>query len=242
MKLYDNIISDTMNALDAGNQSVKQYSYTGAFWRDNGSSEFIMQRDAAKELGSEGNPSVNYTLVTTSGIVNEDEVLLYGSDIGEIKGGCGFARIVILETKDLQEDKDTEKAFASIRNLEFVRYHIFPKGYMVRVSASSNQEQIRISQKALEAGISFAKVGALYIKKYKEIPEVKHVRVIFVTDGELVKKLVPNADKAATITKTLTHILDGMPTDCGHCSMKAVCDEVDGMKELHLGKKNKTAG
>ena len=239
MKLYDNIISDTMNALATGSESIKQYSYTGSFWKDNGSSEFIMQRDAAKELGSEGNPSLNYTLVTTSGIVTEDEVLVYGSDISEIKGSCGFARIVILETEDLQEDKDTEKAFASIRNLEFVRYHVFPKGYMVRVSASSNQEQIRISQGALAGGISFAKVGSLYIKKYKELPEVKHVRVIFITDKEMVKSLVPNAEKASTITKTLTHILDGMPTDCGHCSMKAVCDEVDGMKELHLGKKNK---
>nr|WP_297768001.1 carbon monoxide dehydrogenase [uncultured Butyrivibrio sp.] len=239
MKLYDNIISDTMSTLSNGNVSVKRYSYDDASWKDNGSSEFIMQRDAAKELGAEGNPSVNYTLVTTSGIVTEDEVLVYGSDISEIRGSCGFARIVILETEDLQEDKDTEKAFSSIRNLEFVRYHVFPKGYMVRVSASSNQEQIRISKEAFAGGISFAKVGSLYIKKYKQLPEVKHVRVIFITDKEIVKSLVPNAEKTSTITKTLTHILDGMPTDCGHCSMKSVCDEVDGMKELHLGKKKK---
>ena len=237
MKLYDNIISDTMETLSSGTASLRKYPYEGSTWKDNGSSEFIMQRDAAKELGSEGNPSVNYTLVTTSGLVLEDETLVYGSDISEIKGGCGFARIVILETEDLQEDKDTEKAFSSIRNLEFVRYHVFPKGYMVRVSASSNQEQIRISKGAMDSGISFAKVGALYIKKYKELPEVKHVRVIFITEKELVDKLLPNAEKASTITKTLTHILDGMPTDCGHCSMKPVCDEVEGMKELHLGKK-----
>ena len=141
------------------------------------------------------------------------------------------------EPDDLEEDKDSEKAFAAIRNLEFVRYHVFPKGYMVRVSARSNQEQIRISRNALENGISFAKVGALYIRKYKEVSGVKNVRVIFITEKELVEKLLPNADKVDTITKTLTHILDGMPTDCGHCSMKPVCDEVDGMKELHLGKR-----
>lgn len=238
MKLYDNIISETMDTLSSmGGDSVKRYSYTRPIWMDNGSSEFIMQRDAAKELGSEGRPSVNYTLTTTSGIVTEDEILVCGPDINDISGGCSFARIVILETEDLQEDKDTEKAFAAIRNLEFVRYHVYPKGYMVRVSATSNQEQIRISRGAVANGISFEKVGSLYIKKYKELPEVKKVRVIFITDSALVEKLQPNAEKAATITKTLTHILDGMPTDCGHCSMKAVCDEVDGMKELHLGKK-----
>lgn len=240
MKLYDNIISDTMEALGSfDSASIKRYPYEGSLWTDNGSSEFIMQRDAGMELGSEGNPSVNYTLVTTSGLVTEDETLVYGADISQVKGGCAFARIVILETTDLQEDTDTEKAFASIRNLEFVRYHVFPKGYMVRVSASSNQEQIRIAREALTGGISFAKVGSLYIKKYKELPEVKKVRVIFITEKELVEKLLPNAEKASTITKTLTHILDGMPTDCGHCSMKPVCDEVEGMKELHLGKKAK---
>lgn len=240
MKLYDNIISETMDALSSADQAkVKRYPYEGSTWEDNGSSEFIMQRDASLELGAAGNPSVNYTLATTSGLVLEDEVLVYGSDIREIKGDCAFARIVILETLDLLENQDTEKAFASIRNLEFVRYHVFPKGYMVRVSASSNQEQIRISKDALRGGISFAKVGAMYIKKYKEVPEVKNVRVIFITEKELVEKLLPNAEKTSTITKTLTHILDGMPTDCGHCSMKAVCDEVDGMKELHLGKKKK---
>ena len=26
-----------------------------------------------------------------------------------------------------------------------------------------------------------------------------------------------------------------MPTDCGSCSLKPICDEVEGMKELHFG-------
>ena len=242
MKLYDGIISDTLDVLSGfeARGSVKRYPYKGSSWKDNGNSEFIMQRDVALELGAGGEPSVNYTLVTTSGIVTENETLVYGPDINEIHGNVSFARIVILETEDLEEDKDQEKAFSAIRNLEFVRYHVFPKGYMVRVSARSNQEQIRISQGAYLNGISFAKVGALYIRKYKEVSGVKNVRVVFITDRELVEKLMPNADKVDTITKTLTHILDGMPTDCGHCSMKSVCDEVDGMRELHLGKMKKS--
>ena len=108
-----------------------------AAWKDAGNSEFIMQRDAALEIGGGGEPSVNYTLVTTSGIISEDEVWVYGQDIREIRGDSAFARIVILETEDLGEETDQEKAFQAIRNLEFVRYHVFPKGYMVRVSARS---------------------------------------------------------------------------------------------------------
>ena len=240
MKLYDKIINETLDSLNepyAG--KVKKYPYSGnTAWKDVGNSEFIMQRDAALEIGGGGLPSVNYTLVTTSGIVTEDEIVVCGSDINEIKGDCAFARIVILETGDLGEDSDQEKAFQAIRNLEFVRYHVFPEGYMVRVSAQSNQEQIRLSKDALKKGISFSKVGSLYIKKYKEVPEVKNVKIVFITEKALVEKLLPNADKVDAITRTLTHILDGLPTDCGHCSMKPVCDEVDGMRELHLGKKH----
>ena len=37
------------------------------------------------------------------------------------------------------------------------------------------------------------------------------------------------------ITNTLTHIMEGLPTDCTVCQLKDICDEVEGMKELHFG-------
>lgn len=236
MKLYDSLIDATMEALSK--KSCVRVPYAGkAPWKCLDNSEFIMQRDAGLELGGSGNPSVNYTCVTTSGKVSEDEILICGRDLSQIKGDTAFARIVILETEDLGEESDQEKAFQAIRNLEFVRYHVFPEGYMVRVSSQSNQEQVRISRDALKKGIDFASVGAAYISKYKEVSQVKSVRIIFITEKDLVESLLPNANKVDQITRTLTHILDGMPTDCGHCSMKPVCDEVEGMKELHLGKR-----
>jgi CO dehydrogenase/acetyl-CoA synthase beta subunit len=238
MKLYDNLIDATMTELSRAEGVRSSFDRLSA-WKCLDNSEFIMQRDAALELGGAGMPSVNYTCVTTSGKVTEDEVIVYGNDINQIKGDTAFARIVILETGDLGEEQDQEKAFQAIRNLEFVRYHVFPEGYMVRVSSQSNQEQVRISSNARNKGINFARVGAAYIAKYKELDLVRNVRVIFITRKELVETLMPNADKVDAITKTLTHILDGMPTDCGHCSMKPVCDEVEGMRELHLGKKKK---
>ena len=237
MKLYDAIIKNTNEIL--ASSEAKRFPYDVArVWKDRGESELIMMRDAAFELGGAARDSVNYMCATTSGLVNEDEVVLYGPDLCEItEANNAFARVVILETEDLGEADDQEKAFAAIRNLEFVRYHVYPVGYMVRVSSQSNQEQVRVSTRVIDAGIRFSYVGNAYIKRFKEIDVVKHVRVIFVTDPVLVAKLLPNAGKVDDITKTLTHILDGLPTDCGHCSMKEVCDEVDGMKELHLGKK-----
>ena len=236
MKLYDSIIKSTEEIL--AKREPARFPYDRKrIWKDAGTSELIMKRDSAFELGGAGLPSVNYTCVTTSGSIAEDEVLVYGPDLPELSGDSAFARIIFLETEDLGEAADQEKAFQTIRNIEFVRYHVNPVGYMVRVSAQSNEEQVRVSRRVKEAGIRFAYVGGTYIRRYRELPEVKHVRVIFVTDPEIVARLLPFAGKVDAITKTLTHILDGLPTDCGHCSMKAVCDEVEGMKELHLGKK-----
>ena len=66
--------------------------------------------------------------------------------------------------------------------------------------------------------------------------------VIFVTapgyDYEAMKQ---NAKKANDITNTLTHILEGLPTDCSVCALKGICDEVEGMKELHFGVGDKGA-
>ena len=236
MKLYDAIMKETGRILeDAGAQVF--LPETGRIWRDTGESELIMQRDAAFELGGNGLPSVNYTCVSTSGLVKHNEILICGPDLPELKTDAPFARIVMLETDDLQETDHSEKAYDHIRNIEYVRYHVFPAGYMVRVSSLTNQEQVRISRTAVKAGISFRYIGGTYIRKYKKLPVVRKVRVAFVTDRAVVEKLQPYAGRVDDITRTLTHILDGLPTDCGHCSMKTVCDEVEGMREMHLGKK-----
>ena len=124
-----------------------------------------------------------------------------------------------------------------IRSMEYVRYHVFPTGYMVRVSSTSYEEQVRVSKEAVKRGINFAAVGAAYLEKYRAVKGVKAAQIVFITDEAVVKALQPNAKKVEDITKTLSHILDGLPTDCSHCTLKPVCDEVEGMKEMHLGRK-----
>lgn len=239
MKLYDSIIKTVLDKTKkAGVNDITDGASKA--WPTHESAEFIMRGEAAFELGGgTNNPSVNYTLVTTEGVVDDDGIFLVGDDLSAIKGDCPFARIVILETEEIGE---SEEAYNAIRNMEFARYHVFPKGYMVRVSAMSNQEQVRISKEAMANGINFSAIGRAYIEKYKAIDHVKNVRIIFITKGEVVERLSEYANKADDITKSLTHIFDGLATDCGHCDFKKVCDEVEGMKEMHLGmaKKNKS--
>ena len=148
MELYDSFIRETTDLLGAPTQKWA-YKERDA-WKDNGESELVLLRDAAYELGGGANDAVNFTCVTSdSSLVPADEVLLYGPDMKEIKGDVPFARLVILGVKDIDvEQKDA--TYAAIRNIEFVKYHVFPDGYMMRVSPESSREQIRVSKKAIK--------------------------------------------------------------------------------------------
>lgn len=234
MELYNSLINDTRAQLEGLSAKVWDYSPADC-WRDVGSSELVLQRDAAYEMGAMGKGSANYVLFTSSSeLVNKDQVILYGPDMGQIKGDCDFARIVLLRVGVL--DDDDEAVYRTLKDIEFAKYHVYPEGYMVRMSPESSREQIRVSKKALAKGISFRSVGASYVAEYKKDANVLNATVIFITDPRAdYASLQAAAKKASAVTGTLTHILEGLPTDCSICALKDICDEVEGMKELHFG-------
>ncbi len=233
MELYNHLINDTRDMLK-GSPKVWDYSES-AKWKDLGSSELVLQKDAAYELGAQGHGSANYVLFTSSSeLVSEDKVMLFGRDMGEIKSDCDFARIVLLRIGVM--DDDDEKVYRMLKDIEFAKYHVYPEGYMVRMSPESFREQIRVSKTALKKGISFKNIGMNYISEYKKDANVLNATVIFITDPGFDYDALKNmAKKSTDITGTLTHILEGLPTDCSVCALKDVCEEVEGMKELHFG-------
>lgn len=240
MELYNSLIKDTRAQLEG--LSAKVWNYAPAdCWADTGASELVLQRDAAYEMGALGKGSANYVLFTSSSeLVDKDQVILYGPDMGQIKGDCDFARIVLLRVGVL--DDDDEAVYRTLKDIEFAKYHVYPEGYMVRMSPESSREQVRVSKKALGKGISFRSVGASYVAEYKKDANVLNATVIFITDPKAdYAALQAAAKKASAVTGTLTHILEGLPTDCSICALKDICDEVEGMKELHFGVGDKSA-
>ena len=239
MVLYNSIIEGIPELL--GQTAPKRYAYDPAqAWPDAGAFELVMLRDAAFELGGSGTQAVNFTCVTSSPkLVDRDEIVVCGPDLQQLRGDHDYLRISILRVGDIESDDedDTEQAFRAVQALDFVKYKVFPKGYMLRTSSDNDREQVRVSKAALQSGISFARVGASFIRQYRRDPNVLAAKVIFVT--------APDADYAGArrcakdvrnITLSLSQILKGMPTDCGSCSLKPICDEVEGMKELHFGR------
>ena len=242
MELYNNIICQ-VEELTEGLQAKHFVCQPTEAWQDAGAFELVMGRDAACELGGDGKPAVNFTCVTSSPeLVGEDEILLYGPDISALPPSAPFARISLLRVGDIESDEDdTEQAFRAIQNMDFVKYRIFPKGYMIRTSSENHREQVRISREAVKNGISFERIGNSFLKKYKEDDNILAARILFITAQNAdYTALMKCADHERKITLSLTTILEGMSTDCTTCQLKPVCDEVEGLRELHFGRQKHT--
>ena len=105
---------------------------------------------------------------------------------------------------------------------------------MIRAAAFSNREQARVSRKALDKGLTFEQVGNLFIRQYRRSRFVQAAKVIFITLPQApYRDLDGLAARTNKITGALNHILDDVDMDCKACEWKPVCDEVEGLKEMH---------
>lgn len=236
MELFNGVMKETLELFSGF--SGKRWDYDESLcWEDLHESELVLARDRAFELGGGGKQGLNFTCVTTSPLpVDRDEILLYGQDLDAIKEDADYARLSFLRIASPGEDDET--VYKAIRDIEFVKYHVFPRGFMVRINSEDCREQVRVSSGAVKAGISFKTVGFDFIKKYREKPLVKNVKIIFVAGrGFDYRSLEKKAKTAANITNALTHIMEGLDLSCSSCVLKPVCDEVEGMRELHFRQK-----
>lgn len=194
-------------------------------WNDIGYNEVILRRDTAYEMSGTG-----FNLITSKPV--ECGVTVIGDGLDGITESRSFARVSLVQ---LEDNDDEQAIYNLIRKVEYVKYHYFPEGYMMRTASRSHKEAVRVSKKALRGGISFENAGNLLIKKYMEIPAVKAVNVVFITDKRAdYNKLESLALKGNGITEALNHIMNSVKFDCDSCNLKPICDEVEGMKELHF--------
>lgn len=224
MKFFDSLISETENIISP---FQKKTFLKGIPWHDAGQNQMIMRRDTAFELDGTG-----FNLLTSDKV--DDEIIVVGDDLNEIRDDRRFARISIVQIDEIENEQES---YNLIKKVEYVKYHSFPDGYMIRSTSRSHKESVRVSQNAIKDGISFQKIGSLHIEKYKEISAVKGVKIIFITSPEAdyyaIEKL---AEKNQAIAETLNHVMNSVNFDCNTCNLKAICDEVEGMKELHFKK------
>lgn len=234
MKLYDEIIQKILDVIPA--DAVAQPVSKTPSWPMAGEHMMVLRSEMAYEMGSDLKPGFGATILTgNANLVPQDEILVYGQDLAKITADTPYLRIALVRVRS-EEMGQGNSLYAAIRKMEYVRYHFFPEGFMMRISASKNKESVRVSQKALEEGISFSQVGSRMIEAFHENPKVEAVKLVYVTNPDFpyqqIEELLAESEK---ITGTIDHMLKDVKMDCDVCNLKPVCDEVEGLRELHFG-------
>lgn len=234
MKLYDEVIAQILELCPEG----LALPITEPDWPDLGKDNLILRSEMAYELGgsTEKTVALGATAVTDrEELVQSDEILLIGQDLPDIHADTHYARIALVRVREGAFGQGNA-LYNAVKKVEFVRYHVNPEGFMTRVSLMNGRESARVSRSAIQKGISFQKVGSLMLREYHKNPDIAAVKLIFVTDSRFpygnLRQLVRSTE---TITKAIDHILKTGMTDCKTCSLQKVCDEVEGMKQLHFG-------
>ena len=224
MVLFDDEIKKVYDLLKQ--LQLKQLDITNNLIEDVGSDNMIFKSDCAYELGETN--SLSFEL-STSDIDIQDNIYLCGKDLNEIDANEDFIRITLLNVRD---DKLTSNAlYDRFEQIKLVKYKVSPKGYMLRTSVGG-KERVRVSK---ELRASFSQIGSAYLKEYKKLNYVNNVTIIFIVGKcDLSNEFVKLANKKKEISDTIDHILKGlMVNDCDACSVKDLCDEVEGLREIH---------
>ena len=235
--LYDEIIRKEIALVKEQGSRSKQLSISmdRNVWKDSGKNGIVLKSDMQCELGGGSLRAVGNQIVTTDkGLVPADELVLIGPDLPAITGNRPYARIawILLDDHAAVRERDL---YDMIRAIEYIRYRVNPYGYMQRIAISGHREPVRISRRAVQEGLDFAKVGSLYLQAYHQNPNVKAVKILFLTDRDAdYEEFARDAERTENITKALDHVLKDVKMNCASCSLKEICDEVEELKVLHF--------
>ncbi len=225
MRLYNTLINEIR-----GNLACAKMLKNGKTLSTSDKNSVIFLSDTAFELGGSQCPCVS-CLAISSDIEFSNSVYLLGNDLDKIKSDSPFLKFVFIQLDDFDDEQNT---FNKIKELEALRYHLSIDGFMTRASALNMREQVRVSKKAIKSGVTFADYGNTLLSKYFEFDCVKSAEIYFATDFDDFEKLNVIAKKISQTTAALNHIFDNVMFDCSTCNLKEICDEVDGLKEIHL--------
>lgn len=232
MKIFADVTEKMISLLpEVADKSVV---YSDELCAEKGDKNAILFRsDTAYELGGSGKLSVG-SIMFTDLLSVRDEVILYGPDLNEITEDTPFAHLTFVS---LKQKNDEELTYEQLKNIGFTAFQIYPKGYHIRISPSASKEQVRVSKNVLnsELPLSFMNIGCSLIRAFKENNDVESVRTVFITKKDFnYRELSALAQKAKRITDAVHSTLQLDELDCASCKMKPICDEVEGLRELHL--------
>ena len=238
MRLYDDVLRQMQALLPPA--ATKRSPYRAKQCAPEGEKDALLFRaDTAYELGGSGKQSAQAVLFADFP-GQESGTLLYGPDLDEISADVPFGHITIVRLKGTDDAALTSE---QLKTIAFTVFQLYPKGYHIRISPISCREQVRVAKTALQGPmpLSFLQIGNSLIRAFLLHPDVAAVKTVFITDpGFDYKALSALCGKAKQITDAVQSTLGLSELDCSTCSMKPVCDEIDGLRELHLKREGLT--
>ena len=131
------------------------------------------------ELGGRGRKSAAYTCISsTPGIVGENATLVYGPDLGQIKGPLSYARITFAETEDIGED---DRAYHICKDIDLIKYSVFPERFYGEGFLHGSAGAGAGRKKGCEGWTVLCADRKSVYQKLFGIPGVKAVQVLFIT-------------------------------------------------------------
>lgn len=84
---------------------------------------------------------MGFNLVTSSDV--EDGIVVIGDELCSITADRKFARVCLVQLEDSDNEQDCYK---TIKKVDYVKYHFFPEGYMIRTTSRSHKESVRVAK------------------------------------------------------------------------------------------------
>ncbi len=241
MGIFDKQYYDITDYLEARKNSglLKELSFIKNLeWPSGNKRNVVLARETAIELGNPSEESTAFLIwVDDPGKIKDGRISLLGPDFSECKGkSIPFGKAVIAGVKGFNE----ENSYTRYREMEFLRYNIDLKGYMMKAASQYQREWSRVSLDALDRGFSAEILGSALLKSFKNLEYVEACEVIFVNSSrEDVSELKKISNEVIRITGAMNKMLEGLSFDCDDCEYTDVCNDVLELKKMKTSLKRK---
>jgi CO dehydrogenase/acetyl-CoA synthase beta subunit len=209
-------------------------------WPKGGGRNIVLKEDTGLELGSPEKDSLSCLLWTHDLTqVADGKITLLGRDFPDNPGmSLPFGKVVIVGVEGFTEDN----AYERHKDMDFLRYDLDLKGFMLRAVSQFMREWCRISKEALRDGFSVRILGSALMKLFHSQEFVKSVEVIYCTSSTAdVARLKEITSPAEKIIAAMNKMAGEMDFECDSCDYKTVCDDATELKLMRdkLMKKSK---
>lgn len=236
MKIFDLTIDhvrELLGELSEANRTRVSSFEQGRTWPRGERGEIVLGEDTALELGHPRAESVAFLMWTDSlEKVRDGRITVIGPELGELDRGAQvpFGKVTLIGGHGFDEVNGYERW----QKMDELRLSLNLRGHMLRAVPQQNREWSRISTEALKDGLSLEAIGNELLRTYRELDFVDAAEVVFITSSAAdVRRLQPSGERARKITSAMNTIFEDLEMDCGSCELSEVCDDIEGLREMH---------